>query len=103
MATINVRLDDNVKQEAEVLFEHLGLSVSGAINIFFRQAIREQAIPFAISRRPNKRLLAAIEEGEQIMREYENGTRQPQPYTSVGDFLQEILDEDDEEDDDVSC
>jgi addiction module RelB/DinJ family antitoxin len=38
-----------VKKEAEILFEKLGMSVSGAISIFFRQAIREQAIPFTIS------------------------------------------------------
>jgi DNA-damage-inducible protein J len=101
MATINVRLDDNVKQEAEILFESLGMSVSGAINIFFRQAIREQAIPFQIAHRPNKRLFAAMEETEQIIKEYESGVRQPQPYKSTKVFLQDILEENDEEDDDV--
>ncbi|MCL2060569.1 MAG: type II toxin-antitoxin system RelB/DinJ family antitoxin [Oscillospiraceae bacterium] len=45
---INIRIDANIKQEAETLFEKLGISLSGAINIFFRQAIRLQAIPFEI-------------------------------------------------------
>ena len=45
---INIRIDANVKQEAEALFEKLGMSMSGAINVFFRQAIRLQAIPFEI-------------------------------------------------------
>ena len=45
---INIRIDANIKQEAEALFEKLGISISGAINIFFRQAIRLQAIPFEI-------------------------------------------------------
>ena len=45
---INIRIDSRVKQEAEILFEKLGISVSGAVNIFFRQAIRQQAIPFEI-------------------------------------------------------
>ena len=49
MANFTIRIDDDVKKEAEILFEKLGMSVSGAINIFFRQAIREQAIPFTIS------------------------------------------------------
>ena len=49
MGNFTIRVDDEVKKEADVLFEKLGLSVSGAINIFFRQAIREQAIPFTIS------------------------------------------------------
>ena len=48
MTNITVRIDENVKKEAEILFDKLGLSISGAINVFFRQAIREQAIPFQI-------------------------------------------------------
>ena len=48
MTNVTIRIDDNVKKEAETLFDKLGLSISGAINIFFRQAIREQAIPFPI-------------------------------------------------------
>ena len=45
---ISIRIDTRIKQEAERLFDKLGMSVSGAINIFFRQAIRQQAIPFEI-------------------------------------------------------
>ena len=48
MANITVRIDDTVKRDAETLFEKLGMSISGAINVFFRQAIREQSIPFQI-------------------------------------------------------
>jgi DNA-damage-inducible protein J len=48
MTNITVRVDETVKHEAETLFDKLGMSVSGAINIFFRQAIREQGIPFTI-------------------------------------------------------
>ena len=48
MTSITIRIDDEVKQEAEKLFDKLGFSISGAINVFFRQAIRDQAIPFSI-------------------------------------------------------
>ena len=48
MTNITIRIDDDIKKEAEILFEKLGISISGAINIFFRQAIRDQAIPFKI-------------------------------------------------------
>jgi len=48
MTNITVRIDEDVKKDAEVLFDKLGISISGAVNIFFRQAIREQAIPFPI-------------------------------------------------------
>jgi DNA-damage-inducible protein J len=52
MTNITIRIDEDVKREAELLFDKLGMTVSGAINVFFRQAIREQAIPFQI--RANK-------------------------------------------------
>jgi len=48
MTNITIRIDDDIKKEAETLFGKLGLSVSSAVNVFFRQAIREQAIPFQI-------------------------------------------------------
>ena len=48
MTNVTIRIDETVKKETENLFDKLGMSMSGAINIFFRQAIREQAIPFPI-------------------------------------------------------
>ena len=48
MASITIRIDDDVKREVESLFCKLGFTISGAANVFFRQAIREQAIPFHI-------------------------------------------------------
>jgi len=48
MTSINIRIDEDIKRDAENLFDKLGFSISGAINVFLRQAIREQAIPFQI-------------------------------------------------------
>ena len=50
MANINVtiRMDENLKLQSEELFKDLGLSLSAAINIFIKQAVREQRIPFEI-------------------------------------------------------
>ena len=48
MTSINIRIDDDVKYDAENLFQELGMSLSGAINVFLRQAIRKRAIPFQI-------------------------------------------------------
>ncbi len=51
MANVNVtiRMDSELKKQAETLFNDLGLNLSSAINIFIRQAVREQAIPFEIT------------------------------------------------------
>ncbi|MCL1917394.1 MAG: type II toxin-antitoxin system RelB/DinJ family antitoxin [Peptococcaceae bacterium] len=48
--TINVtiRLDREVKESAEQLFNDLGMNLSTAFNIFARQALRQGKIPFEI-------------------------------------------------------
>jgi DNA-damage-inducible protein J len=45
---LTIRIDEDIKYDAENLFKTLGMSMSGAVNIFFRQAVRERAIPFPI-------------------------------------------------------
>jgi len=65
MATTNVtiRMDENLKREAEELFSDLGLSMTSAFIAFTRQAVREQRIPFVLSRNiPNAETLQAIED-----------------------------------------
>jgi DNA-damage-inducible protein J len=44
----NIQIEDNLKNEAEILFNNMGLNLTSAINIFFRQAVREQALPFSV-------------------------------------------------------
>ena len=46
---ISIRIDEDVKRDAENLFTKLGLTLSSATNVFFRQAIRTQGIPFLIT------------------------------------------------------
>ncbi len=53
-SNVTIRIDKDLKDEAEKLFNDLGLTFSGAINIFIRQAIREQGIPFQISKKSEK-------------------------------------------------
>ena len=45
---LTIRIDEDIKREAENLFNRIGLNMSAAINVFFRQSIREQAIPFEL-------------------------------------------------------
>ena len=48
MANINIRIDDDLKKEAETLFEELGLSTTGVLIMFLKACVREQGIPFKI-------------------------------------------------------
>ncbi len=47
--TISVRIDTELKVQAESLFKQLGFNFSTAINIFVQQAVREGRIPFEVS------------------------------------------------------
>lgn len=48
MANVNIRVDEAVKHEAEAVFAELGLSMSAATNIFYRQVARTGGIPFPL-------------------------------------------------------
>ena len=64
MAAVNtsIKIDSVLKEESQALFESFGLSLSAAINMFLRQAVREQAIPFRVGNPlPNLETLQAIE------------------------------------------
>ena len=50
MATVptQIRIDTEVKKQANTLFNDLGMDMSGAVNIFLRQCILHGGIPFNI-------------------------------------------------------
>ncbi|HCW80503.1 MAG TPA: type II toxin-antitoxin system antitoxin, RelB/DinJ family [Ruminococcaceae bacterium] len=59
----NISMDAEVKKEAQALFSDFGLDLTTAINLFLRQSIREQRIPFEITRKvPNAETIEAINE-----------------------------------------
>lgn len=71
--SINIRIDEDIKKEAETLFANLGMNISTAVNIFVRQALNERGIPFKIKEatddfynKPNNETLEAMQEAEQI-------------------------------------
>ena len=72
MATTNVsiRMDTELKAQADELFAELGMNLSTAFNIFVRQSLREGGIPFEIrTARPNKETIAAMLEAENIAKD----------------------------------
>ncbi len=81
-----VRLDAQIKEDAEKLFGDLGMTLSSAFNIFLHQSLMTQGLPFAVRReRPNKTTLAAIEEGERIAHDPNART-----FSSVDELMKEL-------------
>lgn len=59
----NIVVDPELKEQAQALFDGLGFTFSGAISVFLKQCVREQAIPFRIGEpSPNTVTLAAMED-----------------------------------------
>jgi DNA-damage-inducible protein J len=46
---LNIVIDKELKERAEVFFGEMGLTMTGAFNIFVRQSMRQGKIPFEIS------------------------------------------------------
>ncbi|MCM1040392.1 MAG: type II toxin-antitoxin system RelB/DinJ family antitoxin [Ruminococcus sp.] len=85
---INVRVDSALKQEAETLFNDLGLNMSSAINMFLRSAINHKGIPFEIKRlTPNAETMAALDEYEEMKKNPGNYKR----YESFDEVLNEVF------------
>lgn len=86
MATTNitVRMDTELKKQAETLFSELGLSMSAAITVFMKQAVYEHGIPFQVRREiPNAETLEAIDD-------IENGRNIHGPFNSVDEFWEDL-------------
>lgn len=67
-ANLNIRIDKDVKEQAEQLFAELGLNMTTAVNLFLRTAIRKHGIPFDLFLDvPNETTIAAIEEGKRLL------------------------------------
>lgn len=67
---ISIRMDADLKAQADALFGELGMNITTAFNIFVRQALREGRIPFEISlNQPNRETLAALMEAERIAKD----------------------------------
>jgi DNA-damage-inducible protein J len=86
MATtnLNVRVDENLKKTADTLLNELGLNMSTAINIYLKQIVRENGIPFEIKLdKPNAETLLA-------MQDVREGKNLHGPFGSVSELMEDL-------------
>lgn len=90
MATtsMNIRMDSGIKKQAQELFAALGLDMSTAVNIFLRQAIQRQGLPFeVVLREPNAETLEAKAEVEAM----KQAPEKHQGYKNSDAMMRELL------------
>ena len=68
--TITARVDSEKKRQAEEIFNDIGMTLSGAINVFINEVVMYQGIPFSLRRRPvaNHGLEAIMDETDAYCR-----------------------------------
>ena len=66
-ANLNIRIDPEIKSNAETLFASFGITITDAINIFLHKAIMEGGLPFEVKQpRYNAETEAAMREARAI-------------------------------------
>ncbi len=82
--TINIRIDSELKQQFEKFCNDMGMTMSTAINIFAKKAVREYRIPFEIGAEiPNTETRKAIEDTR-------NGIGLSRPFSSVSELMEDL-------------
>ncbi len=90
-ANINLRIEPDVKAQADAVFSSLGISITDAINVFLHASIMEGGFPFQPKQpRYNRETLTAIQEAKDIMA----GKVEAKRYSSLSDLLEDMDAED---------
>ena len=85
MAVINIRVNDEVKKEAEIIFKSLGLNMSDAMNLFLKKCINENGIPFDL-KIPNRETIEAMEGTNKIL----NGDIERKSYKNTDELFEDL-------------
>ena len=81
--SMSIRLDSEVKEQAQQVFNHLGMDMTTAINIFLRQAIQYQGLPFDVRLDENRKLL-------QVLTDLDQNRTMSQSFESVSDLMEDL-------------
>ena len=68
-SAINVKVDSITKQEATKILTDLGLSMSSAIEIFLKQVVKNDGLPFEVKNpKPSRKLRRALKEADDMIK-----------------------------------
>ena len=81
--SMSIRLDSEVKEQAQQVFNHLGMDMTTAITIFLRQAIQYQGLPFDVRLDENRKLL-------QVLTDVDQHRNMSQSFESVSNLMEDL-------------
>ena len=87
--SMNIRIDSDIKKQAQLLFAEFGLDMTTAVNMFLRQSIRQHGIPFELKLDiPNGETVASFCEGNKLLEDPNT-----KKYSNFNELLAEVLNE----------
>ena len=81
--SMSIRLDSEVKEQAQQVFSNLGMDMTTAINIFLRQAIQYQGLPFDVRLDENRKLL-------EVLTDLDQNRNMSRSFESVSDLMEDL-------------
>ena len=81
--SMSIRLDSEVKEQAQQVFNSLGMDMTTAINIFLRQAIQYQELPFDVRLDESRKLM-------EVLADLEQNRNMSQSFVSVSDLMEDL-------------
>lgn len=81
--SMSIRLDSEVKEQAQQVFNNLGMDMTTAINIFLRQVIQYQGLPFDVRLDENRKLL-------EVLTDLDQNRNMSQSFESVSDLMEDL-------------
>ena len=81
--SMSIRLDSEVKEQAQQVFSNLGMDMTTAINIFLRQAMQYQGLPFDVRLDENRKWL-------EVLTDLDQNRNMSQSFESVSDLMEDF-------------
>ena len=84
---ISIRIDNELKKQADAMLSDMGLNMTTAMNMFLRQVVRQGRIPFEIATDiPNAETVAAIKEMDDML----SGKIPAKRYSSTKELFEDL-------------
>lgn len=81
--SMSIRLDSEVKEQAQQVFNNLGMDMTTAINIFLRQAIQYQGLPFDVRLDESRNSL-------EVLTDLDQNRNMSQSFESISDLMEDL-------------
>ena len=96
MATIKIKVNKELKKQADSLFKKLGFDTDTALNLFLIQSVKEQALPIKLAEdecelckiytKPNRSLKRAMKEADDII----SGKKKTKTYNNALELFKDL-------------